>query len=190
MSLGRGDKQFLDAKKMFGIRHFAGNVSVSSLYTSSLLRGAVRPVGLIKRARGGEHLESCLTACCVQTLPVNSGCFCLSGTKVYICICMTTLFVRVQLFFFFPVQVTYDAEKFIEKNADSLHRDIVKILSESKNSLAAELFRQGSADPAESRRLGRRNPSLSAQFKKQVGTEAFKKHVHGGHLRSAELGIM
>ncbi|CAN0179356.1 unnamed protein product, partial [Hapterophycus canaliculatus] len=89
VSLGRGDKQFLDAKKMFGIRHFAGNV-------------------------------------------------------------------------------TYEADKFIEKNADSLHRDILKILSESTNTLAAELFREGSADPAEPRQMARRHPSLSAQFKKQV----------------------
>ena len=26
VTLGRGDKQFVNAKKMFGIRHFAGNV--------------------------------------------------------------------------------------------------------------------------------------------------------------------
>lgn len=66
-------------------------------------------------------------------------------------------------------QVTYGADNFIEKNADRLHRDLVKLLAESSNPLAAELFRKD-ATPAQAHNKARRHPSLSAQFKKQVGT--------------------
>lgn len=65
--------------------------------------------------------------------------------------------------------MTYGADNFIEKNADRLHRDLVKLLAESSNPLAAELFRED-ASPAEPHNKARRHPSLSAQFKKQVCT--------------------
>ncbi|CAM9504516.1 unnamed protein product [Pylaiella littoralis] len=90
ITIGRADKQFVDAKTMFGIRHFAGNV-------------------------------------------------------------------------------TYGTEKFIEKNADRLHRDLVKLLSQSTNPLAAELFQEPKSSAAKQpQNKARRHLSLSAQFKKQV----------------------
>ncbi|CAM9723719.1 unnamed protein product [Ectocarpus sp. 6 AP-2014] len=88
VTVARGDKHFLDAKQMFGIRHFAGNV-------------------------------------------------------------------------------TYAADRFIEKNADRLHGDVKRLLAKSTNPLAAELFREG-AKSAGPHNKARRHPSLSAQFKKQV----------------------
>ncbi|CAM9656497.1 unnamed protein product [Ectocarpus sp. 12 AP-2014] len=88
VTVARGDKHFLDAKQMFGIRHFAGNV-------------------------------------------------------------------------------TYAADRFIEKNADRLHGDVRSLLAKSTNPLAAELFSEG-ARSAGPHNKARRHPSLSAQFKKQV----------------------
>ncbi|CAM9554706.1 unnamed protein product, partial [Sphacelaria rigidula] len=60
--------------------------------------------------------------------------------------------------------VTYEAEHFIEKNADRLHRDLVSLLAHSSNPLARELFKTAAADELKTRR----HPSLSVQFKRQV----------------------
>lgn len=66
-----------------------------------------------------------------------------------------------------PLKVTYGAWNFIEKNADRLHRDLVGLLSESSNPLAAKLFQEEAEAPEDPRKT-RRHPSISAQFKKQA----------------------
>lgn len=68
--------------------------------------------------------------------------------------------------------MTYAAEKFIEKNADRLHRDLTTLLANSSNPLAAELFTEPPAGP---HNKARRHPSLSAQFKKQVRASVTRK---------------
>lgn len=62
-------------------------------------------------------------------------------------------------------QVTYATEGFVEKNADRLHRDLVSLLAESTNALAVALFK----DAPSRERNTRRHPSVSRQFKSQVG---------------------